>query len=120
MDGSIQSFHREVEGRVRVTGFNSVPEEDGVRVHRQVIAQSRRREGFLRVTSCDLCAFQQASQCDSHGTHVAGVVSGSDSGVAREAAVKLVRVLNCQGRGTVSGAVAGKSGRAFLGRVHVG
>uniref|UniRef100_A0A3B3DEE4 Proprotein convertase subtilisin/kexin type 9 n=1 Tax=Oryzias melastigma TaxID=30732 RepID=A0A3B3DEE4_ORYME len=81
MDGSVQSTHREVEGRVLITDFNHVPEEDGVRVHRQV------------------------SQCDSHGTHLAGVVSGSDSGVARGAAVNLVRVLNCQGKGTVSGAL---------------
>lgn len=59
-----------------------------------------------------MCVPQQASQCDSHGTHVAGVVSGSDSGVARGAAVNLVRVLNCQGKGTVSGALAGKSGHS--------
>ncbi|XP_039983636.1 proprotein convertase subtilisin/kexin type 9 isoform X2 [Xiphias gladius] len=83
MDGSVQSSHREVGGRVLITDFNNVPEEDGVRVHRQ------------------------SSQCDSHGTHVAGVVSGSDSGVARGAGVNLVRVLNCQGKGTVSGALAG-------------
>lgn len=83
MDGSVQSSHREVEGRVLITDFSNVPEEDGVRVHRQ------------------------ASQCDSHGTHMAGVVSGSDSGVARGAEVNLVRVLNCQGKGTVSGALAG-------------
>ncbi|XP_070688494.1 proprotein convertase subtilisin/kexin type 9 [Pempheris klunzingeri] len=83
MDGSVQSSHREVEGRVLITDFNNVPEEDGVRVHRQ------------------------ASQCESHGTHMAGVVSGSDSGVARGAGVNLVRVLNCQGKGTVSGALAG-------------
>ena len=36
MDGSVQSSHREVEGRVLITDFNDVPEEDGVRVHRQV------------------------------------------------------------------------------------
>lgn len=34
-------------------------------------------------------------------------MSGSDSGVARGAGVNLVRVLNCQGKGTVSGALAG-------------
>lgn len=83
MDGSVQSSHREVEGRVFITDFNNVPEEDGVRVHRQ------------------------ASQCDGHGTHLAAVVTGSDSGVARGAGVNLVRVLNCQGKGTVSGALAG-------------
>lgn len=36
MDGSVQSSHREMEGRVRVADFNNVPDEDGVRVHRQV------------------------------------------------------------------------------------
>lgn len=36
MDGSVQSSHREIEGRVLITDFNNVPEEDGVRVHRQV------------------------------------------------------------------------------------
>ncbi|KAK3516583.1 hypothetical protein QTP70_021957 [Hemibagrus guttatus] len=83
LDTSVQTNHREIEGKVMVTDFNSVPEEDGVRVHRQ------------------------ASQCDSHGTHIAGVLSGRDSGVARGVSVKLVRVLNCQGRGTVSGALKG-------------
>ncbi|XP_041791636.1 proprotein convertase subtilisin/kexin type 9 [Chelmon rostratus] len=83
MDGSVQSTHRELEGRVLITDFNNIPDEDGVRVHRQ------------------------ASQCDGHGTHMAGVVSGSDSGVARGVGVNLVRVLNCQGKGSVSGALAG-------------
>ncbi|XP_030626616.1 proprotein convertase subtilisin/kexin type 9 [Chanos chanos] len=83
LDTSVQTTHREIEGRVMVTDFNSVPEEDGIRVHRQ------------------------ANQCDSHGTHTAGVVSGRDSGVARGVSVKSVRVLNCQGKGTVSGALAG-------------
>uniref|UniRef100_A0AAR2L2D7 Proprotein convertase subtilisin/kexin type 9 n=1 Tax=Pygocentrus nattereri TaxID=42514 RepID=A0AAR2L2D7_PYGNA len=83
MDTSVQTSHREIEGRVMVTDFNSVPEEDGVRVHRQT------------------------NQCDSHGTHTAGVVSGRDSGVARGVSVNSVRVLNCQGKGTVSGVLAG-------------
>lgn len=50
----------------------------------------------------------QASQCDSHGTHIAGVLGGRDTGVARGVSVKTVRLLNCQGRGTMSGALAGK------------
>lgn len=36
LDTSIQSGHREIEGRVTITDFNSVPEEDGTRFHRQV------------------------------------------------------------------------------------
>ncbi|KAM7388545.1 hypothetical protein PAMP_024712 [Pampus punctatissimus] len=61
--------------------------------------------GFLVKMSSDV--LHLASQCDSHGTHMAGVVSGLDSGVARGTGVNLVRVLNCQGKGTVSGALAG-------------
>ncbi|NXV01475.1 PCSK9 convertase, partial [Cettia cetti] len=79
LDSSVQSTHREIEGRVTVTGFESIPEEDGTHFHRQ------------------------ASRCDSHGTHVAGVLSGRDAGVARGANIRSLRVLNCQGKGTVSG-----------------
>ncbi|XP_010075080.1 PREDICTED: LOW QUALITY PROTEIN: proprotein convertase subtilisin/kexin type 9, partial [Pterocles gutturalis] len=55
LDTSVQSTHREIEGRVLVTDFESVPEEDGTRFHRQ------------------------ASKCDSHGTHMAGVLSGLET-----------------------------------------
>ncbi|XP_026964212.1 proprotein convertase subtilisin/kexin type 9 isoform X3 [Sagmatias obliquidens] len=78
LDTSIQSGHREIEGRVVVTDFENVPEEDGTRFHRQ------------------------ANKCDSHGTHLAGVVSGRDAGVAKGASLRSLRVLNCQGKGTVS------------------
>ncbi|KAF5923120.1 hypothetical protein HPG69_012209 [Diceros bicornis minor] len=36
LDTSIHSGHREIEGRVTVTDFENVPEEDGTRFHRQV------------------------------------------------------------------------------------
>ncbi|KFM13055.1 Proprotein convertase subtilisin/kexin type 9, partial [Aptenodytes forsteri] len=49
----------------------------------------------------------QASKCDSHGTHMAGVLSGRDAGVATGANVRSLRVLNCQGKGTVSGTLIG-------------
>ncbi|NXX02831.1 PCSK9 convertase, partial [Larus smithsonianus] len=83
LDTSVQSTHREIAGRVLVTDFESVPEEDGTRFHRQ------------------------ASKCDSHGTHMAGVLSGRDAGVASGANVRSLRVLNCQGKGTVSGTLIG-------------
>uniref|UniRef100_A0A8D2L6W6 Proprotein convertase subtilisin/kexin type 9 n=1 Tax=Varanus komodoensis TaxID=61221 RepID=A0A8D2L6W6_VARKO len=83
LDTGVQSNHREIEGRVFVTEFENVPDEDGTRFHRQ------------------------ASKCDSHGTHMAGVVSGRDAGVAKGASVRSLRVLNCQGKGTVSGILIG-------------
>ncbi|XP_074077446.1 proprotein convertase subtilisin/kexin type 9 [Macrotis lagotis] len=83
LDTSLQSGHREIEGKVTVTDFENVPEEDGTRFHRQ------------------------ASKCDSHGTHMAGVVSGRDAGVAKGASIRSLRVLNCQGKGTISGTLIG-------------
>ena len=45
--------------------------------------------------------------CNGHGTHVAGTVGGSISGVANNVTLVPVRVLNCQGAGSWSGVVAG-------------
>lgn len=36
LDTSIETNHREIKGKVMMTDFNSVPEEEGVQVHRQV------------------------------------------------------------------------------------
>uniref|UniRef100_A0A8C2TK00 Proprotein convertase subtilisin/kexin type 9 n=1 Tax=Coturnix japonica TaxID=93934 RepID=A0A8C2TK00_COTJA len=83
LDTSVQSTHREIAGRVLITGFQNVPEEESSHIHRQ------------------------ASECDSHGTHVSGVLSGRDAGVARGAHIHSLRVLNCQGKGTVSGTLIG-------------
>jgi subtilisin family serine protease len=48
-----------------------------------------------------------ASDCNGHGTHVAGTVGGSTYGVAKGATLVAVRVLNCSGSGTTSGVIAG-------------
>ncbi|CAN5880373.1 hypothetical protein BH24GEM1_BH24GEM1_09240 [soil metagenome] len=45
--------------------------------------------------------------CNGHGTHVAGTAGGSVYGVAKQASLVAVRVLNCQGSGTTSGVIAG-------------
>lgn len=47
------------------------------------------------------------SDCNGHGTHVAGTVGGSTYGVAKGALLRGVRVLNCAGSGTWSGIIAG-------------
>ena len=50
-----------------------------------------------------------ASDCDGHGTHVASVAAGRTVGVAKEANVVAVQVLDCDGSGTISTVTAGKS-----------
>lgn len=47
------------------------------------------------------------SDCNGHGTHVAGTVGGATWGVAKNTALVAVRVLDCRGSGTISGVVAG-------------
>jgi subtilisin family serine protease len=48
-----------------------------------------------------------ASDCNGHGTHVAGIIGGSAHGVAKEVSLVSLRVLDCQNRGFVSDMVKG-------------
>jgi hypothetical protein len=47
------------------------------------------------------------SDCNGHGTHVAGTVGGATYGVAKSVRLHAVRVLDCSGNGTVSSVIAG-------------
>ncbi|MBD0328443.1 MAG: S8 family peptidase, partial [Pyrinomonadaceae bacterium] len=51
-------------------------------------------------------AGETASDCNGHGTHVAGTVGGSTYGVAKAALLRGVKVLACDGRGSTSGIIA--------------
>lgn len=48
-----------------------------------------------------------ATDCHGHGTHVAGTAAGTTYGVAKGATIYAGRVVNCQGSGDVSMAIAG-------------
>ncbi|MGI8692746.1 MAG: S8 family peptidase [Geodermatophilaceae bacterium] len=48
-----------------------------------------------------------ATDCNGHGTHVAGTVGGTEYGVAKGVQIVGVRVLSCAGSGTTAQVVAG-------------
>jgi len=50
---------------------------------------------------------RDASDCNGHGTHVAGLVGGTTYGVAKSVNLVPVRVLGCDGSGSVSTVLAG-------------
>jgi hypothetical protein len=47
------------------------------------------------------------TDCNGHGTHVAGIIAGSNYGVAKSATLVPVRVLDCNGSGSTSTLLAG-------------
>ncbi len=47
------------------------------------------------------------TDCNGHGTHVAGTIGGTTYGVAKAVSLIPVRVLDCRGSGTNSGVIAG-------------
>ena len=47
------------------------------------------------------------TDCNGHGTHVAGIIAGAHYGVAKAATLVPVRVLDCNGSGSVSSLISG-------------
>lgn len=48
-----------------------------------------------------------SNDCNGHGTHVAGSAAGTSYGAAKQATVVPVRVINCDGSGTIFSVMAG-------------
>lgn len=63
--------------------------------------------GGRAVSGFDAVDGGSADDCNGHGTHVAGTVGGSSYGVAKGVQIVGVRVLNCQGSGTIAQVVGG-------------
>ncbi|WP_415960388.1 S8 family peptidase [Streptomyces sp. 021-4] len=90
--------------------FTTTATGDGVKVYvvDTGIEASHAEFGSRVVSGYDAVGDGRDGQdCNGHGTHVAGTVAGSTSGVAKDASLVGVRVLNCQGRGTWAGIIAG-------------
>ena len=63
--------------------------------------------GGRAVSGIDTIDGGAADDCNGHGTHVAGSVGGTGYGVAKGVGLVAVRVLDCDGSGTISGVVDG-------------
>ncbi|MFF5294282.1 S8 family serine peptidase [Paractinoplanes globisporus] len=88
------------------------PMDDGSAVHAYVI------DTGIRITHHELRGRASygydfvdgdavAQDCNGHGTHVAGTIGGTHYGVAKKVRLVAVRVLDCEGEGTLSGVIAG-------------
>ena len=82
IDTGIRADHSEFTGRL-IAGYNVAPDSAGV------------------VDS------HNTSDCNGHGTHVAGTLGGTVYGVAKGVSLIPVRVLDCAGSGSYSGVIAG-------------
>ena len=52
-------------------------------------------------------AISNTTDCNGHGTHVAGTIGGTNYGVAQNVSLVPVRVLDCNGSGSTTGVIAG-------------
>jgi subtilisin family serine protease len=96
-----------------VTGSKTyTPLDDGSSVHAYVI------DTGIRITHREFAGRaaygwdfvdgdSTASDCDGHGTHVAGTIGGIHYGVAKKVRLVAVRVLDCSGSGYLSDVIAG-------------
>lgn len=71
------------------------------------IRLSHNEFGGRAVSGFDAIDGGAASDCNGHGTHVAGTVGGRTYGVAKAVSLVAVRVLDCNGSGTTAQVVEG-------------
>jgi subtilisin family serine protease len=83
------------------TGVRVYVIDTGVRISHSTFG-GQAVNGFDAVSNDNI-----AQDGNGHGTHVAGTIAGTEFGVAKDAQIVAVRVLNNSGSGTISGVVAG-------------
>ena len=92
IDTGIRTTHRQF----------AVSPSPGSGVSPEGTSGSRARVGFDAVADG-----RKGQDCHGHGTHVAGTIGGTTYGVAKNVDLVAVRVLDCNGSGSISGVIAG-------------
>lgn len=101
-----------VDQRSRPINNSYIYEQTGAGVHVYVIDTGIRAThnefgGRVALNYTAINDGRGASDCNGHGTHVAGTIGGSTWGVAKSVQLHSVRVLDCSGSGYTSGVIAG-------------
>jgi subtilisin family serine protease len=71
------------------------------------ILVSHNEFGGRAVWGANFAGDGQNTDCNGHGTHVAGTMGGTTWGIAKKTTLVAVKVLNCQGSGTNTGVING-------------
>ena len=104
IDTGIRASHEEFKGRVG-EGYNVAGASDGMFNILGPIGKIL--GGLLGGGGNEKPDPSDPTDCNGHGTHVAGTVAGSQYGIARGATIHAVRVLDCKGSGSTSGVIEG-------------
>ena len=72
-----------------------------------ILASHREFSGRVSLGATAIHDGRGSTDCNGHGTHVAGTVGGNSYGVAKSVTLVPVRVLGCDGSGSWSGVIAG-------------
>jgi subtilisin family serine protease len=101
IDQRVGSLNLQYQYNATGFGVNAFIIDTGIRPD-HVEFTGRLSPGYTAITDG-----RGTTDCNGHGTHVAGTVGGTTWGVAKQVTLTPVRVLDCRGSGTWSGVIAG-------------